>query len=104
MIVRVSAVHWLLLDRNPAGTADDGLVGIQGCFSPLPHPHTARDDDPDPGAIQLLNEYGSQDWELVAVTNQSYRRESNRTALCGYTLASYYLHRPMSGATGISQS
>ncbi len=42
----------------------------------------------------LLNEYGSQGWELVGVMNQSYRRESDPTALYGYTIASYFLKRP----------
>ncbi len=42
----------------------------------------------------LLNTYGSQGWELVGVMNQSYRRESDPTALYGYTIASYFLKRP----------
>ncbi len=42
----------------------------------------------------LLNAYGSQGWELVGVMNQSYRRESDPTALYGYTIASYFLKRP----------
>jgi len=42
----------------------------------------------------LLNVYGSQGWELVGVMNQSYRRESDPTAMYGYTIASYFLKRP----------
>ncbi|GEM_PF-3427071 len=42
----------------------------------------------------LLNAYGSQGWELVGVMNQSYRRESDPTAMYGYTIASYFLKRP----------
>ena len=42
----------------------------------------------------LLNTYGSQGWELVGVMNQSYRRESDPTALYGYTIVSYFLKRP----------
>ena len=41
----------------------------------------------------LLNTYGAQGWELVGVMNQSYRRESDPTALYGYTIASYFLKR-----------
>jgi hypothetical protein len=41
----------------------------------------------------LLNSYGSQGWELVGIMNQSYRRESDPTALYGYTIASYFLKR-----------
>jgi hypothetical protein len=42
----------------------------------------------------LLNSYGAQGWELVGIMNQSYRRESDPTALYGYTIASYFLKRP----------
>ena len=42
----------------------------------------------------LLNTYGAQGWELVAVMNQSYRRESDPTALYGYTILSYFFKRP----------
>ena len=42
----------------------------------------------------LLDSYGSEGWELVVVMNQSYRRESDPTALYGYTIASYFFKRP----------
>ena len=47
----------------------------------------------------VLNEYGSQGWELVGVMHQSYRRESDPTAMYGYTIASYFLKRPVEGPT-----
>ena len=43
---------------------------------------------------ELLNSYGSQGWELVGVMNQSYRRETDPTALYGYSIVSYFLKRP----------
>lgn len=47
----------------------------------------------------LLNAYGSEGWELVGVMNQSYRRESDPTAMYGYTIASYFLKRPAESQT-----
>ena len=41
----------------------------------------------------FLNVYGAEGWELVSVLNQNYRRESDPTALFGYTIASYFLKR-----------
>ena len=37
---------------------------------------------------------GGEGWELVSVLNQNYRRESDPTALFGYTIASYFLRTP----------
>lgn len=48
----------------------------------------------------LLNSYGAQGWELVEIMNQSYRRETDPTALYGYTIASYFLKRPAQASTG----
>lgn len=45
----------------------------------------------------LLDSYGTDGWELVAIMNQSYRRDTDPTALYGYTIASYFLKRPMQG-------
>ena len=49
---------------------------------------------PDIERSSLLDSYGAQGWELVGIMNQSYRRESDPTALYGYTIASYFLKRP----------
>ncbi len=52
----------------------------------------------------LLNTYGAQGWELVGVMNQNYRRESDPTALYGYTIASYFLKRPVESPCAESRS
>jgi Domain of unknown function (DUF4177) len=41
----------------------------------------------------LLNRYGQDGWELVAVSSQSYRRDYDPTALQGYTTYSYFFKR-----------
>ena len=43
----------------------------------------------------LLNRYGRDGWELVAVSSQSYRRDYDPTALQGYTTYSYFFKKPM---------
>jgi len=48
----------------------------------------------------LLNDYGAQGWELVGIMHQSYRRESDPTAMYGYTIASYFLKRPVERSPG----
>jgi Domain of unknown function (DUF4177) len=48
----------------------------------------------------LLNTFGAQGWELVGIMNQSYRRETDPTALYGYTIASYFLKRPAHPQSG----
>jgi hypothetical protein len=42
----------------------------------------------------LLNIYGAEGWELVAVVSQIYRRDTDPTALYGYTIFSYYFKKP----------
>jgi hypothetical protein len=53
---------------------------------------------PDLQQSGLLNSHGSQGWELVTVINQNFRRETDPTALYGYTLVSYFLKRPLQTA------
>jgi hypothetical protein len=48
-------------------------------------------EDTERGAF--LDRYGREGWELVAVAQQSYRREYDPTALYGYTFFSYYFKR-----------
>ena len=48
-------------------------------------------EDPDREAV--LDRYGEEGWELVAVVQQSYRREYDQTVLYGYTFFSYYFKR-----------
>jgi Domain of unknown function (DUF4177) len=52
----------------------------------------------------LLNSYGAEGWELVGIMNQSYRRETDPTALYGYTIASYFLKRPATQPTSKQHS
>lgn len=58
----------------------------------------------DPERTSFLNSYGAQGWELVGIMNQSYRRETDPTTLYGYTIASYFLKRPMPSPSGEGQS
>lgn len=41
----------------------------------------------------ILERYGNDGWELVAVTHQSYRREYDPTAMQGYSHFSYFFKR-----------
>jgi hypothetical protein len=58
------------------------LIGIGGA-----------DPDEDRSREAMLDRYGSEGWELVAVTHQSYRREYDPTAMQGYSYFSYYFKR-----------
>jgi hypothetical protein len=41
----------------------------------------------------MLDRYGREGWELVAVTQQSYRREYDPTAMQGYAYVAYFFKR-----------
>jgi hypothetical protein len=58
---------------------------------------------PDVERTGLLNSYGVAGWELVGIMNQSFRRETDPTALYGYTIVSYFLKRPLLLASGQEQ-
>jgi hypothetical protein len=58
---------------------------------------------PDVERRGLLNSYGPAGWELVGIMIQTFRRETNPTALYGYTIVSYFLKRPVSLASGQEQ-
>ena len=58
------------------------LVGLGG---------SEAEDSPDRAAF--LNRFGSEGWELVSVSLQSYRRDYDPTALQGYSLYSYFFKR-----------
>ena len=38
---------------------------------------------------------GAEGWELVAVINQSYRRNTDPTVLYGYTILTYHFKKPI---------
>ncbi len=63
-----------------------------------------EDFTPDLERTGMLNSYGAQGWDLVGVMNQSYRRETDPTALFGYTIASYFLKRPVQSPPGEAHS
>ena len=84
----------LSIECHPGG----GRMMVQWEYKVVVHKLLTRVPDntftSDLERASLLNTYGAQGWELVAVMNQSYRRESDPTALYGYTIASYFLKRP----------
>jgi Domain of unknown function (DUF4177) len=58
------------------------LIGIGGA-----------DPEEDRMREAMLDRYGSEGWELVAVAQQSYRREYDPTAMQGYSQFSYFFNR-----------
>jgi hypothetical protein len=58
------------------------LIGIGGA-----------DPEEDRMREEMLDRYGSEGWELVAVAQQSYRREYDPTAMQGYSQFSYFFKR-----------
>jgi Domain of unknown function (DUF4177) len=75
-------------------------VVVQKLLTRVPEENIA----PDLERTSLLNSYGAQGWELVGIMNQSYRRETDPTALYGYTIASYFLKRPTPSPPGEGHS
>ena len=53
---------------------------------------------------RVLDSYGALGWELVALMNQSYRRDTDPTALYGYSIVSYFFKRPVQHLASHSQS
>jgi hypothetical protein len=49
------------------------------------------EESPSRGA--MLERYGSEGWELVAVTQQAFRREYDSTSMQGYAYVSYFFKR-----------
>ena len=39
---------------------------------------------------EMLNRHGAEGWELVAVINQKYRRDTDPTVLYDYTILTYH--------------
>jgi hypothetical protein len=58
------------------------LIGVGGA-----------DPEEDRMREAMLDRYGSEGWELVAVTQQSYRREYDPTAMQGYSQFAYFFKR-----------
>jgi hypothetical protein len=49
----------------------------------------------DPERSEILDSHGAEGWELVAVVNQSYRRNTDPTVLYGYTILTYHFKKPI---------
>jgi hypothetical protein len=58
------------------------LIGIGGV-----------DSEEDRAREALLDRFGSEGWELVAVSQQSYRREYDPTSMQGYAQFYYFFKR-----------
>jgi hypothetical protein len=54
----------------------------------------------DQERAEMLNRYGQEGWELVAVVIQSYRRDTDPTILYGYTFMSHYFRREVQPPQG----
>ena len=44
---------------------------------------------------EMLDRHGAEGWELVAVINQNYRRDTDPTVLYGYTILTYHFKKPI---------
>ena len=58
----------------------------------------AHDVTEDLEREQLLNRQGEDGWELVSVTAQNYRRETDPTINYNYTFFRYYFKREIDAA------
>jgi Domain of unknown function (DUF4177) len=58
---------------------------------------TTADSSEDLEREQMLDRHGQDGWELVSVTAQSYRRETDPTIHYNYTFYRYFFKRELVG-------